>query len=76
MMLGRGVGMLETALIASGIPFDRARAVKWQTALGCRSGGDKNVTKACAQRLFPGKKITHEIADALLLAEYCKRTFR
>ena len=42
----------------------------WQKALGCMTGGDKNVTKRRAQELFPGHKITHATADALLIAHY------
>ena len=37
------------------------------------SKGDKNVTKRRAQELFPGARVTHAVADALLLAEYCRR---
>ena len=37
------------------------------------SKGDKNVTKSRAQELFPELKITHAIADALLIAEYGRR---
>jgi hypothetical protein len=39
----------------------------------CRSGGDKKITKAAAQRLFPRMKVTHKNADALLIAEYGRR---
>lgn len=67
---------LKMALTAADVPFDEALPVKWQTFLGCRSGGDKNITKARAQQLFPHVKVTHAIADALLLAEYCRRTER
>ncbi len=35
---------------------------------------DKNITKKKAQELFPQLKITHAIADALLIGEYLKRT--
>ena len=35
---------------------------------------DKNITKKKAQELFPHLKITHAIADALLIGEYLKRT--
>jgi hypothetical protein len=42
----------------------------WQKSLGCLTHGDKNVSKAAAQRLFPGMKITHATADALLIAYY------
>lgn len=73
---GRGFGRLETALAALRIPFDLVQAARWQTALGCRTHGDKNISKARAQQLWPGRKITHAIADALLLAEYGRRLHR
>lgn len=71
---GQSYGFLRGLLIACGIPFEEVSPVKWQTAMGCRSGGNKNVTKARAQQLFPNVKVTHANADALLLAEYCRRT--
>lgn len=71
---GQSYGFLRGLLIACRIPFEEVSPVKWQTAMGCRSGGDKNVTKARAQQLFPGVKITHANADAILIAEYCRRT--
>jgi hypothetical protein len=72
---GRGYGRLLMALTAARIPFDEVMPVKWQTALSCRTRGDKNVSKRRAQQLFPALKITHAIADALLLAEYARRTY-
>lgn len=73
---GRGIGRLETALQACMIPFDQVAPAVWQQALGCRSGGDKNITKGRAQQLFPLATVTHAIADALLLAEFCRRAWR
>lgn len=70
---GRTIGLLRMALLASEIPFEEVMPVTWQTALGCRSRGDKNVTKSKAQQLFSYQKVTHATADALLLAEYCRR---
>jgi len=67
---GQGYGNLEMALTAAGIPFERVRPQVWQKALGCMSKGQKNVTKAKAQELFPHMKITHNVADALLIATY------
>jgi hypothetical protein len=64
---------LKAFLIALKIPFEEVSPVKWQKVMGCLSKGDKNVTKAAAQRLFPDIKITHAIADALLIAEYGRR---
>lgn len=67
---GQGYGGLEMALIAAGIPFERVTPQKWQKALGCLTGGDKNVSKRRAQELFPSIKFTHATADAALIAEY------
>lgn len=71
---GKGYGALRMALTAARIPFDEVTPGKWQAVMGCLSGGEKNVTKGRAQQLFPSLRITHSIADALLLAEFCRRT--
>ena len=70
---GQGFGRLEMALTAAGIPFERVTPQKWQKAMGCLTGGDKNISKARAQELFPDMKCTHATSDALLLAEYGRR---
>ena len=67
---GNGFGHLEMALTAAGIPFTRVRPQIWQKELGCLTKGDKNITKQRAQELFPSIKVTHAIADALLIAKY------
>lgn len=67
---GNGFGHLEMALTAAGIPFERVRPQVWQKAMGCLTGGDKNVSKRRAQELFPQLKVTHSTADALLIAQY------
>lgn len=71
---GMGLGLLRMGLLARGVPFEEVTPPKWQAAMKCRTGGDKNVTKARAQELFPKLKITHATADALLIAEHCRRT--
>lgn len=70
---GQSYGFLRGLLLANKIPFEEVTPQKWQRAMGCLSKGDKNVTKARAQQLFPKEKITHGNADALLIAEYCRR---
>lgn len=70
---GRGQGGLYMALTAVRIPFETVAPRRWQAEIGCLSGGDKRVTKARAQALFPALTITHATADALLIAEYCRR---
>lgn len=67
---GQNYGFLRGCLIALGIPFETVTPQKWQKALGCLSRGNKNVTKAKAQELYPSLKITHATADALLIATY------
>lgn len=67
---GMGYGALRMAVIAAGIPFRDVTPQAWQKALGCQTGGDKNVSKAKAQQFFPDIKITHAIADALLMAKW------
>jgi len=67
---GNGFGHLEMALTAAEIPFERVRPQVWQKAMGCMTKGDKNVSKRKAQELFPQIKVTHAIADALLIASY------
>jgi len=67
---GQSFGQLEAILAAKGIPYRLVSPAKWQGDMKCRTKGDKNVTKAAAQRLFPQVKITHANADALLIAEW------
>ena len=71
---GRGLGSLRMALVAAEIPFADVTPQAWQKALGCLTKGDKNVSKAKAQELFPSLRITHYIADALLIAEFARRS--
>jgi hypothetical protein len=46
------------------------------TVMARLTKGDKHISKQRAQQLFPSAKVTHAIADALLLAEYCGRVHR
>lgn len=71
---GEGFGVIQGVLAALKFRLELVTPQKWQTALGCRTGGDKNVSKRKAQELFPDLRITHAIADALLIAEYGRRT--
>lgn len=71
---------LRGYLVAAGIPFETALTRKWANRLGVhKSSKDesrtvwKNRLKAAAQSLFPQEKITLATADALLIAEYCRR---
>lgn len=72
---GTSYGFLRGLLAASGIAYEMVTPQKWQKAIGCMTKGDKNVSKAKAQQLFPSVKVTHAIADAMLIAEYARRTW-
>jgi hypothetical protein len=58
------------ALLCAGIPVEEVTPQRWQKTLGCLTGGDKKVSKARAQQLFPSSKVTNYVADALLIAHY------
>jgi hypothetical protein len=70
---GRNYERILSVLSCSKIPFEEVLPAKWQRSLSCLTHGDKNVTKTKAQQLFPTLKVTHKIADALLIAEYGRR---
>lgn len=71
---GKSFGFLEGLLVSFLVPYELVTPKTWQTYMKCKTGGDKNISKAAAQRIWPDHKIIHTIADALLLAEYCRRT--
>lgn len=72
---GDGYGFLRGIVTALKYPIHLVLPTKWQKFLGCLTGGDKNISKQKAQQLFPlVKNITHSTADALLIAEYGRRT--
>lgn len=80
---GMSYGGLRMALTAAAIPFDGVRPQEWQKALGIKGRDKKDGEsqpdfkkrlRARAQQLFPSLEVTLATADALLLAEYCRRT--
>ena len=76
---GESFGALLGLLTAAKIPFERVRPAIWCKELGLKKKAQesniewKNRHKQLAQELFPGITITHATADALLIAEYCRR---
>ncbi len=63
-------GFLRGLVTALRIPYETVTPQKWQGAMKCRTGGNKNISKAAAQRRWPNEKWTHATADAALIAEY------
>lgn len=79
---GRNVGMMEGLLMGVGIPYEMVTPQTWQKSLGVTrtSAGEsktehKRKLKEKAQKLFPrhAKHITNNTADAILMAEFCRR---
>ena len=82
---GYSSGVLRAAVLAARVRLELVAPSTWQRAFGLvvrgrrLAKGDtakKNRNKARAQEMFPGLKITHATADALLLAEYGRRLGR
>lgn len=80
---GTNYGEWIGRLTALGIPYDLVVPQKWQKAV-MDSGRQKDKKKASlerARRLFPQaqslltRKKDHNRADALLIAEYCRRQY-
>jgi hypothetical protein len=69
---GQSFGHVLGILDANEVPYLLVRPQKWQKDMACMSGGDKNRTKAEAQRRWPMLKVTHRNADSLLLAEWAR----
>lgn len=82
---GTNFGIWIGRLEALGIVFDFATPQKWQKAVfdsAVRKGMDrKRLSLDRARRLFPqagdllARKMDHNRADALLMAEYCRRIY-
>lgn len=78
---GQNLGFILGLLTAFRIPYELVRPQKWKRMFSCTS--DKNTSVDVAQRLFPDVDLLrtprcskpHDgIAEALLMAEYCRRT--
>lgn len=72
---GKVYGLLQGALISHGMLIQDVWPIMWQGRLNCLTGGNKKITHRLATALFPGIKVTHSTADALLIAEYARRVF-
>jgi hypothetical protein len=80
---GMGYGALRMALTALEIKYEEVPPQKWQKELGIVTRNKereshtqfKNRLKAKAQQLFPTMDVTLKTCDALLIAEFCRRTY-
>jgi crossover junction endodeoxyribonuclease RuvC len=77
---GRGYGLWQMALAASGIPYQIVHPRVWtRVILGGSPGKDKSRSFHAARRMFPQWnpqwKKEHQYCDSILLAEYCRRVY-
>jgi len=77
----RNVGHIEMALTASRLPFEELRGPAWQKVVELvypkGEPRNKNRSKARVAEIFPTlENVTHAAADALLIAEACRRLHR
>jgi hypothetical protein len=76
--LGMNIGILETCLIFSGIPFTDITPQTWMKTYMLKKEKSetntqwKNRLKDKALRMFPKQRVTLWNADAILIAEYCR----
>jgi crossover junction endodeoxyribonuclease RuvC len=78
--MGRGTGIWEGILSALKLPYVMISPQRWKKVLLDGMPKDKGSSIVVAKRLFPEvdlpRKIDHNKADALLIAEYLRRTYR
>lgn len=78
---GRNMGHIEGILTALQIPYDMVTPQVWQRRLGIpaksktetKDQHKKKIRQFAQQRRWPRYNITADIADALLIADYCRR---
>lgn len=71
---GKGVGGVLGVIAGMGLDDPQEVAPqRWQRIMAARTGGEKNISKRVAQALHPKARITHAVADAILIAECGRR---
>lgn len=70
---GRVDGLIRGTLLSCNFRPNEVPPMEWQKAIGCLTGGDKNVTKRRAKQIWPSIKWTHNTADSALIAEWLRR---
>jgi crossover junction endodeoxyribonuclease RuvC len=77
--MGYGVGAWEGILAALGIIYTRVTPQRWKAAMLDGMGKDKDASRMRAMQLWPSRAGLFERkrddgrADAMLIAEYCRR---
>ena len=78
---GESFGFIQGVLYSNKIRFDLVTPQTWMKFYSMKRSKTetstkwKNRLKETAQRYFPDKKITLDMADSMLIALYCERTY-
>ena len=83
-VFGMHFGMLQMAMAAANIPFEKVAPVTWKKAMGLtRVTGKtdrkerKRLSRELAQRYYPDQAgINDSTAEALLLARHCQDLYK
>lgn len=79
-VFGRGAGLWEGMVAAFGLKYEMITPQRWKKAMMDGMPKEKGASIVVARRLFPEvdlpRKKDHGKADALLIAEYLRRTYR
>jgi hypothetical protein len=81
-VFGEGYGKLQAFLTASYIPTQFFVPQTWQKYFGIKRQKTESQTdhkrnlKQAAEKLYPKLKITNDVADAVLIAHFCKHNVR
>lgn len=78
--MGRGMGIWEGLLVGLGVSYEKITPQRWKKTLMDGAPKDKGSSILVAKRLFPSVEFTrkkdHGMADALLIAEHTRRTWK
>lgn len=72
---------LRSMLVCAGIPYEDCPPKRWQKSHGIsKEKGEKDTwwkgrLRELAKQLFPAARVTQPTADAILMADYCRKKF-
>ena len=78
---GENYGLLRALMIAHNIPHKLVTPKTWQKFYGMKKNPGETKTawkrrlRGRAQELFPTANISEETADAILIAQYCRKNY-
>ncbi len=79
---GENFGFIQGVLYSHKVPFDLVSPQSWMKFFSLKRNTKtesktqwKNRLKGVAQRYYPNKKITNDMADAMLIGLFCERNY-